>query len=282
MRLFTSLLFFLAIGARAVFAGTMDPNTPDSKYVEFGKQFPGVVKIISKVECKNPDCPKKEHEQHGSAVIIRPNWVLTAAHVVEATYDQKVFKDDGTEYPLGMVIVHSDYSSEKFGWHDIALCYSSTDFKLDFYPPLYTEQDEMGKAITIAGYGIQGTFSSGANAEKSDARKRAGHNVIDAHSNAVLFCSPTAGSGRMPLEFIITPGDSGGGMFIGNKLAGINSFLLAADKKTDGTYGDEAAFIRVSLYTKWVHQQIEKYELALKARSTTGADIALSDAEVQP
>lgn len=284
MKLFTSLLFFLAIGARAVLAGTMDPNTPDSKYVEFGKQFPGVVKIIAKTKCKNPDCPKKEHEQHGSAVIIKPNWILTAAHVVEDTYGQKILKDDGTEYPLGTVIIHNEYVSEKVGWHDLALGYSGTDFNLAFYTPLYDTHDEMGKAITIAGYGIQGTFSSGANAEKSDNRRRAGHNVIDAHADAVLFCSATSGSGRMPLEFLITPGDSGGGMFIGDKLAGINSFLLAADKKTDGTYGDEAAFTRVSLYADWVHKQIEKYELALKALSTTGADIALTDTdnEVQP
>lgn len=284
MKLFTSLLFFLSISSGLVFAGTIDPNTPDSKYVEFGQQFPSVVKFIGKIKCTTPNCPQRVHEQHGSAVIIKPNWILTAAHVVENTYDQKILKADGTEYALGKVIVHKDYKAEKIGWHDIALGYCDTDFKLEFYTPLYNDSDEMGKAITISGYGINGTFSSGAKPETSDFRRRAGHNVIEAHSEAVLFCSPSSGQNKMPLEFLIAPGDSGGGMFIGDKLAGINSFLLAADKVTDGTYGDEAAFTRVSLYADWVHTQIEKYELALKARSTTGPDIILvdTDATVQP
>jgi secreted trypsin-like serine protease len=283
MQIFTLVSFFLAITSGLTgFAGTRDPNTPDSKYVEFGQQFPGVVKIKAKAKCTNPECKLKEHEQFGSAVIIGPNWILTAAHVVHGTTNQVIIKDDGTEYPLQHLIVHDEYVEEKVGWNDLALGYSPTEFKLDFYTPLYTEQDEMGKAITIAGYGIQGTFTSGANPEKSDQKKRAGHNVVDAHADAVLFCSPTAGRTRMPLEFLITPGDSGGGMFIGNKLAGINSFLLAADKKTDGTYGDEAAFTRVSLYTHWVSRKIEQYELALKAQSTTGADLQLIGMEVRP
>jgi hypothetical protein len=69
---------------------------------------------------------------------------------------------------------------------------------------------------------------------------------------------------------MIAQGDSGGGLFIGNKLAGINSFLMASDKQPDGTYGDESAFTRVSLYADWVESEIEKYELALQARATTG------------
>jgi hypothetical protein len=62
-------------------------------------------------------------------------------------------------------------------------------------------------------------------------------------------------------------------MLIGNKLAGINSFLLAKDKKPDGTYGDESAFTRVSIYAGWVEQQIESYELSLRAQSTLSGEI---------
>ena len=50
-------------------------------------------------------------------------------------------------------------------------------------------------------------------------------------------------------------------MFIGNKLAGINSFLMSTDAKPDGTYGDESAFTRVSLYVEWVNEQIAAHEL---------------------
>ena len=71
---------------------------------------------------------------------------------------------------------------------------------------------------------------------------------------------------------MISPGDSGGGMYIGNKLAGINSFLMAIDKVPDGTYGDDSAFTRVSLYVDWIESQIAQHELALQARATTGAE----------
>lgn len=281
MRLLTSLLFFLGIGSGFVIAGTMDPSTPDAKYLEFGKQFPGVVRLRAVGKCDNPKCAKKEHEQFGSAVVIRPHWLLTAAHVVHGTTKPTAITAEGKEHALTHIQLHKNYVEDRVGWHDLALCYSPEDFQLKFYTPLYTKQDELGKAITIAGFGSHGTFSTGIQ-DASDGQRRAGHNILEGAADAVLFCKASRGNERMPLEFLIAPGDSGGGMFIGDKLAGINSFLLHADGKADGNYGDEAAFTRVSLYTDWIHEQIEKYELALKAQSTTGPDVALADAEVQP
>ena len=69
---------------------------------------------------------------------------------------------------------------------------------------------------------------------------------------------------------MLAPGDSGGGLFIGDRLAGINSFLMASDKNPNGSYTDESAFTRVSLYTNWIESQIEQHELAVRAKSTTG------------
>ena len=281
MKFFTWISFFLSISLPVTsFAGTRDPNTPDSKYVEFGQQFPSVVRIRAKIKCDKPDCKLKVHEQFGSAVVIKPNWILTAAHVVHGTFDQVIIKDDGTEYPLRHLVVHRDYDEDQIGYHDIALGYSDKDFKLNFYTPLYTDTDELNKPITIAGYGIHGTFSTGG--KESDGKKRGGHNRIESTERAVLVCTPSSGMKRMPLEFLITPGDSGGGMFIGDKLAGINSFLMATDKHPDGTYGDEAAFTRVSLYADWVHQQMTVHELAIKAQSTTGPEVQLIGMEVRP
>ncbi|NDE17977.1 hypothetical protein EBZ80_23930, partial [bacterium] len=244
------------------------------KYVEFGRQFANVVRIRAKAPCDNPECPLKEHDQYGSAVIIRPNWILTAGHVLKGTSGATILRDDNTEYPLSHVVVHKDFEDGKFGMHDVAVGYSSKDFKAEFYPELYKHDDELGKAITFAGFGFPGTFSTGFDIKRGDHKRRAGHNKIDAMTHTVLICTPSTGSARFPLEFMITPGDSGGGMFIGNKLAGINSFLMAADKKPDGTYGDESAFTRVSLYKDWVESQIKQYELALAAQATTGPEPA--------
>jgi len=270
--LFARLLRFviiLLVASRVALAGTRDPGTPDEKYLEFGKQFPSVVRLRAKVKCSNPDCPQKEHTQLGSAVVIRPHWVLTAAHVVNNTFEQTVITAEGKEYPVARMVRHKDYEENRVGWHDLALCYSPEDFKLEFYTPLYTDQDELGKAITIAGFGSHGTFTTGVT-QDSDGKRRAGHNVIESSADAVLFCKPTAGKGRMPLEFLIAPGDSGGGMFIGNKLAGINSFLMHDDKTPNGNYADEAAFVRVSLYRDWVELQIQQQERELAAQATLG------------
>lgn len=256
------VLFFLVFSLWAVTirAGTIDPNTPDEKYVEFGRQFPCVVRLRSdqyeKVEEK-----LIRIRQWGSGVIIRPHWLLTAAHVVTDVKDHCAVKDDDSEFPLSRVFIHDEFNENTLGHFDIALAYSPKDFALDFYCPLYRKDDELGKAVTISGYGIAGTFLTGG--VKPDHQKRAGHNAVEGIERSVLICRPDRGSKRFPLEFVITPGDSGGGLFIGNELAGINSFLMATDKKPDGTYTDEAAHIRVSAYADWVNDIVNKYEAAL-------------------
>lgn len=265
---FLAILLFL-LNTNIALPGTRDPETPDEKYLEFGKAFPAVVRFKANIKCKDPKCTVKEHAQYGSAVIIRPHWIMTAAHVVlDTTEPEAIFS--GESFPLPRVIPHKEFADNKFGYHDVALAYSPKAFKLDFYSPLYTASDEVGKAITISGYGMQGTFHTGC--QHSDGLRRAGHNKIDSSSQSFLVCTPSR-SGKFPLEFMIAPGDSGGGMFIGNKLAGINSFLMATDKKPDGTYGDESAFTRVSLYADWVESEISGYELALQGRATTASEI---------
>lgn len=281
------LVFFLAIsGAINIYAGTIDPNTSDEKYREFGKQFPSVVSIKALIVeggtdpneiqtlSLSPDSEEKAPNisfQMGSAVVIKPNWVLTAGHVVKGAAIAVAVRDDKSEYVLEKILVHPKFKDEEFGSCDIALCYSSKDFGLDFYTPLYKELDEVGQAATIAGYGATGTFHTGAN--KSDHSKRAGHNRIDSHERTILVCTPSVTHDRMPLEFMIAQGDSGGGLFIGNKLAGINSFLMATDKKPDGTYGDESGFTRVSLFVEWIEEQIAMYELALAGKNTMAPDL---------
>lgn len=252
----------LASVASHAFAGTIDPNTPDEKYVEFGKQFPFVVRFKAESTDKPPREDGKLVFQYASAVIIRPHWALTAAHVVSQTKDQLLIKDGTIEFPISAVLAHADFKEENHGYCDIALCYSAKDFDLAFYCPLYTDKDELGKAVTIAGYGINGTFVTGGKA--SDGKRRAGHNKVDAVERAVMVCTPSR-QGRFPLEFVITPGDSGGGLFIGNKLAGINSFLMATDKVPDGTYTDEGAHTRVSMYIDWIDNTIAQHEATLTA-----------------
>lgn len=250
--IYTLLLFICPLAS----AGTIDPETPDHKYVEFGKSFPFVVQIKS-IRIEND----QKLNQWGSAVIIAPHWIITAAHVVHQTSDSQIVKDDGKVFSLRQVIIHPDFEENNLGEYDLALGYCSSDFDMEFYCGLYQNQDELNQAVTIAGYGFNGTFKTGS--VSHDGKKRAGHNRVEGIEKSVLICKPDKSPLKFPLEFIITPGDSGGGLFIGNQLAGINSYLMAVDKKPNGTYTDEAAHIRISVYASWINTTIKQYEQQL-------------------
>lgn len=262
--LFLHLIKFVVLGLAtygSLRAGTIDPQTPDEKYVAFGEKFHNVVGLSSDIKCENPDCDMKVHTQHGSAVVIQPHWVLTAAHVVRGASKHRAVLADKTAYELPYVVWPTDFDDSTFGKHDIALCYSPKKIVMEFYPELYAKDDELGKPITIAGWGFTGTFYTGA--KNMDSRRRAGQNVISGVQPHVLVCTARRVN-KFPLEFMIAPGDSGGGMFIGNSVAGINSFLMATDGKPDGSYSDESAFTRVSYYVDWIEAQIAAHERTLQ------------------
>lgn len=245
-------------------SGTRDPSTPDAKYLEYGQAFHYVVRIMAR------DI-KTDKPQFASAVLIKPHWALTAAHVVHDTDNVAILmNDDKLRIKIPRVIVHKDFSPDNDpGFHDIALCYSPDDFGLKFYPELYSQLDEVTQICSIAGFGLNGDFNNGPTVV--DTKRRAGSNKIDRTERALLICTPSRHN-RTALEYIICAGDSGGGLFLGNKLAGINSFVMCdAGKVPDSRYGTEAAHTRISLYYDWVQTQIELHELAVQGKLTTSA-----------
>lgn len=241
-----------------LYAGTIDPNILDEKYIEFGKKFECVYQICGQYEDDSLFC--------ASAVAINDNWVLTAAHVVKNSKLCIVHKDD-KKYLVHIVIPHKDFEDKNFGNSDIALCYTDEPLGLEFYPELYSDSDEVGKICTISGYGITGTFFTGS--KISDGKKRAGSNMIDGTEKDLLICSPSV-TNKTALEFIIAHGDSGGGLFIENKLAGINSCVMATDKKPDSTYGDESCHTRISKFIPWIRETMRTKRPQLK--SVLGVD----------
>jgi hypothetical protein len=242
--IFLSLLI-LAFATNCL-GGTRRPDCSDEKYLDYGAKFHFVGKICGKY---------KEGEQYcASAVAINPNWVLTAAHVVSNSETCYVtFKDKKVK--IIKLIPHKDYDENIFGTADIALGYAEDEFDLDFYPGLYENNDEVGKICSISGYGLIGTFETGT--KLSDNKRRAGSNFIDYTENDLLICTPSRNHEKTTeLEFLIGHGDSGGGLFIDGKLAGINSCVMAVDKKPNSTYSDESGHTRVSKFIDWVNLNI--------------------------
>jgi hypothetical protein len=232
-------------------AGTIDPQVSDEKYVVYGSKFQNVAKI-----CCLENGPEGVLTSCGSAVIIDSHWAVTAAHVVFSS-KQCSIKIKDKSYEITKTIVHPEFKNNVFGYHDIALCYIKEPIKLDFYPELYEDKDEVGKVCSIAGWGFTGTFITGST--RHDNKRRAGSNVIDKTERTNLVCSPSPkGVRHTELEFLIASGDSGGGLFIDNKLAGIHSSVLASDKVPDSTYTDESCHTRISLYVKWIKEHVKR------------------------
>lgn len=231
-------------------AGTIDPRTPDEKHVKYGEEFHCVGRVCG--------LDKDGKLGVGSCVAIRERAVLTAAHVVHDVVAGHIHIN-GKEIAILKIEKPTEFIyGERLGG-DIAICFVKDDIGLDFYPQLYEKNDEIGRVVSISGYGIHGTFSTGG--VKSDKKRRAGSNVIDNIDGDLLMVSP-GGPRKTSLEFCITPGDSGGGMFIDNMLAGINCCVFH-DKGQDGPlgrYGHDAAHTRVSKHRKWIMDTVALYE----------------------
>lgn len=231
-------------------AGTIDPDVPDKNYIEYGEKFKCVLEIAGSYDDKDTK------QFCASAVAIAPRWVLTAAHVVKESKSVFLYSPDRIKkIKIDKIICHEDFEESKFGFADIALCHTESDINIEFYSVLYDNTDEVNKLCAISGYGQTGTFLTGINTW--DGKRRAGYNKIDEIENDLLICSPSI-SNKTKLEFLIGNGDSGGGLWIDGKLAGINSCVISVDKKTDSDYGDSSGHTRISKFVSWIKQNSSK------------------------
>ena len=237
------VLLLIGLSTVPSISGTIDPYVSDDKYVSYGKDFIYVGKICGIYNSGEKFC--------ASAVAIDDHHILTAAHVVNGSKSCLVYFNN-KEYCISNVIVHKDFDHKKYGVADIAIGYSEKSFELEFYPELYTDTDEIGKLCCMSGYGFHGTFNTGA--KFYDGKKRAGSNVIDHIEKDLLICSPSklGDHKRTSLEFLIASGDSGGGLFIANKLAGINSCVMAIDRVPSSKYNEESGHTRISKFVPWI------------------------------
>ena len=246
------MLALVAAVAVSLTGGTISPTIDGSKHLEYGAKF----RHVAFIRCESPDSPTGVFA--ASCVVISPNHVLTAAHVVKNTTSWTVVADDGKPRSLRRVSVHPAYGREK-GLNDLAVGFTDDKFGYSWYPAIYAKQDEQGQLVSIAGYGMVGNWRDGITG--SDGKRRAGSNRIDFATGDYLICS-IAGEPWTSLEFLICSGDSGGGLFIGNELAGINSCIMAKDKKPEAKYGEESVHVRLSepKHRDWILAEIRCVE----------------------
>lgn len=244
--------FFLS---SVISAGTIDPSVPDSKYIAYGKKHECVVPIRGEVNVESED--GSVYHFKGSAVIVRPRVIITAAHVVQNTKNAYIILND-KKIPVLFTVYTANFDKKDFGSFDIAVGYLQEEAKIKFYPKLYDKTDELNKVCSIAGYGVTGTHRTGA--IKTDGIKRAGSNIVEQIFNGMLLCGLKK-SPSTSLEFLISHGDSGGGLFIDGKLAGINSCIMTTQNGTlNSDYNDESCHTRISTHKSWIELLIKALE----------------------
>jgi hypothetical protein len=207
-----------------------------------------------------------------SGTLISPDWVLTAAHVVDQT-TSLTFTLNGTNYAASNWVANPGWNpNDLLNGCDLGLVHLSSSVSGVTPATRYTGSNEVGQVGTLVGYGMTGTGRTGA--KVYDGKKRGAQNTIDMiygpNSNLLLadFDNPkkprdsSMGSTK-PLDWegIIAPGDSGGGLFINNKggpqLAGVTSFIWGVlDRKPNSDYGDVGGFGRVSLFNSWIDSYV--------------------------
>ena len=236
----------------------------------------------------------------GSFTLIAPQWALTAAHVVDTDGDGDVADETITNDTLRIgaqarrptqLIVPKGVNGNP-GWNgninsgfDLALVHLDQPFTAITPAPIYTSFQELGKQVTQVGYGQSGIGSEGATA--GSGTKRAGDNIVDQYNTFANGAtglrwdfdepaprtSPNFSGSSVPLdlEYLIAPGDSGGGSFIFEDdtwyLAGVHSgtynlYSYPGATSNTSTYGDGALITRVAAYQQFIYSNIPELATA--------------------
>jgi hypothetical protein len=241
-------IFSLLLFPVAVLGATIRDDTPDSDYVALGNDpaFAAVGTFSANLT--------------GCGILVAPDWVLTAAHLILGT-PSGTFTLDGTAYSATQIITDPNWDGNPSDGNDFALVQLNSSLASIPLPSLYTGSTLLGETATFVGYGLTGTGLTGY--RTLDGQKRGFQDVVDVNNpnfgniNFVFgstFDSPT--NGALPLEGCVAPGDSGGGVFVNDGseylLAGVISFVDSTNGAPRSTYGNISGFDSILPAMPWI------------------------------
>jgi hypothetical protein len=224
------------------------------------------------------------YQQFASAVLVSNTMIISAGHVFDRDAELGAiayrFVISGQVIPIkfkssGVVTIAPGYNPVTL-INDVSAAFLSKAVKGVTPATLYAGRTENGFIGTMVGFGDSGTGLTG---DEFNDSKLAGQNSIDLvnqYDLVVDFDSPTnpalssLGSPYpLPLEAVIGPGDSGGGLFFDTNghwvVAGVNSYgYQALGSNVSDTYGWQSGFTRVSSYVSFITTLAKKHKTSVK------------------
>jgi hypothetical protein len=227
--------------------------------------------------------------------------ILTAAHLFEGrTGSTSVsFETQSGLQTLSanQVLLHPAYDAQ--GNNDLAIVWLSSPAPTAARRyDIFRDDNEIGQAFTLAGYGRTGTGSTGATASDGSYPVRlqalnqfdADAATLKSYLGSLMGWTPLAGTqliadfdngtstndalGRLMQrndlgqgwsEGLIAQGDSGGPAFLQGQIAGVASYTASLswgstapdiDTYANSSFGEIAAWQRVSYYQQWIDQSL--------------------------
>ena len=165
---------------------------------------------------------------------------------------------------VDLVIKHPDYDQNSPDDVDLALLRFRTPSNLPRPVPLQEQSDELGREVTLLGWGYFGLGTMGRQYDDGRLRRATNRITVAARYLRFVFDDPRDSvTETLALEGVPGLGDSGGPALIetatGLRLAGVAvGQIKGADfsEETQGKYGAEAIYERVSAHLDWIEEVV--------------------------